>query len=107
MAARISMNVDEKLKLLLRELSSAISRSLSTPENLARLEALQQSGYEIYLILEANEEKNNNKLSPAPILPLPIQPMPAKPATSKRKAFQFDLSEEDKDFLRTLKIRVE
>ena len=101
------MNVDEKLKLLLRELSSAISRSLSTPENLARLEALQQSGYEIYLILEANEEKSN-KLSPAPILPLPIQPLPpAKPSQSKRKAFQFDLSEEDKDFLRTLKIKVE
>ena len=100
------MSVDEKLKVLLRELSSAISRSLSTPENLARLEALHKSGYEIYLILEANEEKEG-KLSPAPILPLPLQLTPQKTTSKKRKAFQFDLSDEDKDFLRTLKIKVD
>jgi len=100
------MNVDEKLKVLLRELSTAISRSLSSPENMARLEALQKSGYEIYLILEANEGKAS-KLSPTPILPLPLHPQPEKKSRTKRKAFQFDLSEEDKDFLRTLKIRVE
>jgi hypothetical protein len=100
------MNVEEKLKVLLRELSSAISRSLSTPENLARIEALQKSGYEIYLILEASEE-TAGKLNPAPIVPLPLRPEAPKSETQQKKSFQFELSDEDKDFLRTLKIRVE
>jgi hypothetical protein len=100
------MNVEEKLKVLLRELSSAISRSLSTPENMARLEALQKSGYEIYLILEASEEMAG-KLNPAPIVPLPLRPEAQKPEVQKKNPIQFELSDEDKDFLRTLKIKVE
>ncbi len=100
------MNVEEKLKVLLRELSSAISRSLSTPENLARLEVLQKSGYEIFLILEATEE-NSGKLNPTPIVPLPLRPEPQKTAAQQKKPFLFELSEEDKDFLRTLKIKVD
>lgn len=97
------MSVDNQLKVLLRELSSAISRCLSAPENLLKLEKLQKSGYEIYLILEPVDDQAR-KVSPEPIFPLHPTIVPK---TKVGKTTSFDLSEEDKDFLRTLKIKVD
>lgn len=96
------MNVDEQLKALLRELSGSISRSLSTPDNLLKLEKLQQLGYDLYLILEPSDEVAK-KLTPAPINPFLSEQQPPP----QKKSVSFELSDEDKDFLRTLKIKVD
>ena len=97
-----SMSVDEQLKALLRELSASISRSLSTPENLLKLERLQHLGYDLYLILEPSDDVAR-KLTPAPINPVQAE----KPVPQHRRQVSFELSDEDKDFLRTLKIKVD
>jgi len=97
------MEEDDKLKLLLRELTGAISRCLSAPENLVRLERLQKSGYDLFLILEPSDEEAM-RISPTPIMQMAQNQSP-KPKQKKITAFQ--LSEEDKDFLRTLKIKVD
>ncbi len=96
------MDFDEELKLLLRELSTAVSRSLSSPENLERLEKLQKHGYDLFLILEGSDE-TAEKIESTPVIP--IQPEMIR--IEKKKQFEFKLSSDDKDFLRTLKIKVD
>lgn len=96
------MDSEQELKALLNELSAEISRSLSTPEMMAKLDKLQQNGYELYLILEPSDE-DSRRLTPSPILPLQIGPH----SQGKKKVLAFNLTDEDKDFLRTLKIKVD
>lgn len=96
------MSVDDQLRALLRELSASISRSLSSPENLIKLEKLQHLGYDLYLILEPSDEVAR-KLTPAPIGPMAAE----SHQVPQKRAITFQLSEEDKDFLRTLKIKVD
>ena len=98
------MDADEELKALLKDLSREISRCLASPENQAKLEKLQQKEYELYLILESSDD-SSHKLTPGPILPLQFQPQPQR-QPAKRVA-RFTLSDDDKDFLRTLKIKVD
>lgn len=99
-----TMDADEELKGLLKDLSREISRCLASPENQAKLEKLQENKYELYLILESGDE-SMHKLTPGPILPLQLQPKPQRPPP--RRVTRFTLSDDDKDFLRTLKIKVD
>lgn len=69
---------------------------------MAKLERLQQLGYDLYLILEPSDEVAR-KLTPAPINPVLVEHQ----EPHHKKAITFELSEEDKDFLRTLKIKVD
>lgn len=96
------MSVDEELRVFLKELSSAISQCLSTPENLEKLEKLQRSGFDLYLLLETSDD-SSPKISPTPILPIQLESVRSEPKQSAR----FELTSEDKDFLRTLKIKVD
>lgn len=96
------MDGDQELRDILKELSNAISRSLSSPEALGRLEKLQQKGYQLYLVLEPIVG-GMRKHGSSPVMPIQIFPEGA----ATRKGRSFELSEDDKDFLRTLKIRVD
>ena len=98
------MENEQELKEILKEVSSAISKSLSTPETLERLEQLQQKGYQLYLVMEQTSE-DMRKTGGSPIMPIQVQP--ADVAKSKVSSRSFELSEDDKNFLRTLKIKID
>lgn len=98
------MEKDQELKEILKEVSSAISKSLSTPETLERLEQLQKKGYQLYLVMEPTTSEVRKKGS-APVMPIHVHMNDEQMAPSKTKTFS--LSDDDKDFLRTLKIKVD
>jgi hypothetical protein len=94
---------DKDLKEILREVSSAISKSLSSPETLEKLEQLHQKGYQLYLVMEPKSD-SPRKAGDQPIMPIQVMKSDKK---SFVKEEGFALSESDKNFLRTLKIKVD
>ena len=78
---------------------------MSSPEVMAKLEQIQESGYHLYLVLE-NGSGNPGENSFQPFMPM----------KSKKDIMEFELGEDqedmslsegDKIFLRTLKIKAE
>jgi hypothetical protein len=96
------MDDNPNLGELLKELSNAISRSLSSPETIGKLEKLQQQGYQLYLVMEPSSGEISRQGN-SPVMPIQIfhEGPDSKPTRS------FELTAEDKDFLRTLKIKVD
>lgn len=97
------MEKDQELKELLKEVSSAISDSLSAPGTVEKLEELQKKGYQLYLVME-NSAAGGIRAKGSPIMPIEVT-SGHKP--TRKNTDEFDLSDEDKNFLRTLKIKVD
>lgn len=74
-----------------------------------KLELLKDKGYQLYLIMESADETGVEK-TPGPVMPIQVSKESGgrKPSVQReRRTDMFDLSKEDRDFLRTLKIRVD
>ena len=97
------MEKDQELKELLREVSSAISESLSAPETVEKLEELQKKGYQLYLVME-NNAAGGIRAKGSPIMPIEVT---SGEKSEPKNTDEFELSDEDKNFLRTLKIKVD
>lgn len=99
------MDKDQEIRDILKEVSSAISRSLSAPESIEKLEFLQQRGFQLFLVLEPI---NRMQRVPGanPVMPIQV-PSPAAAQSLSQSGEGFTLNDQDKDFLRTLKIKVD
>ena len=92
--------MDDHLKELMKELGNAINESLSESESMAEVIAeIRQSGYDVYLVLEATIGLNKRK----------SEGTGAEPGTSTPSGPPSELSftAQDEAFLRALKITVE
>lgn len=101
------MDKDQDIRDVLKEVSNAISRGLSAPEAIEKLEYLQQRGFQLFLVLEPI---NRGQRVPGanPVLPIQVPSASAAAAKPARQSGEdFALNEQDKDFLRTLKIKVD
>ncbi len=92
--------MDDHLKELMQQLGNAINETLSESESMAEVIAeIRQSGYDVYLVLEATI--GLNKRQP--------EGSGAEPGTSKQSGPPTELTftAQDEAFLRALKITVE
>jgi len=92
--------VDDHLKELMQDLGNAINESLSESESMAEVIAeIRQSGYDVYLVLEATIGLNKRK----------SEGTGAELDTSTPSGLPSELSftAQDEAFLRALKITVE
>ena len=97
------MKNNQDLQELLNEVSQAVSKSMAEPEILEKLEILHKRGFRLYLVMESGQGEAGE--SELPVLPIQVSAKPAKPTTAAQPKLQ--LSGKDKDFLRTLKIKVD
>lgn len=98
------MQFDDEFKKILKEVSAAISESLSSPGLVQKLEFLKQKGFQLYLIMESTSESGVEK-NLGPVMPIQVAGKGRQKQAKEPGAFS--LSQDDKDFLRTLKIRVD
>ena len=91
------MELDENFKRLIHELGQAINDSLSESDAISEVMArIRSSGYDLFLVLEVTIGFNKQGLSDTAIVP-------AKEANRT----EFQLTNQDAQFLRALKISVE
>jgi hypothetical protein len=95
---------NQDLQELLNEVSQAVSKSMAEPEILEKLEILHKRGFRLYLVMESGKGEETGE-SELPILPIQVSAKPVESASAK--ASELQLSKRDKDFLRTLKIKVD
>lgn len=82
--------MDEKVKGLLKELGDAISETVTDSPRIAPImNALKNSGYEVFLILEANPATGGRGV---------------RPGTGKKRIVD-GFTDEDRQFLKRLKIK--
>ena len=104
------MKKDTDLHEILKELSESIGESLSKDEVVDKLEYLQEKGFQLYLIMEpvdGNFTEGHN----GPLMPIQV----SKKKDKLRAAAKFNsdgtkrlaFSKEDRDFLKTLKIKAD
>lgn len=103
-----SMQDNEELRRILKEVSAVISESLSSPATMQKLEYLRDHGYQLYLVMEAPGESNED-LQRGPVMPIKVESKvtKGKASASSKTTDMFSLSKDDRDFLRTLKIKVD
>lgn len=95
--ARRSIQLDEKLKGLIKELGEAINLALSQSGEISdAIQNVRDAGYDVYLVLEATIGFNKRAAAESP------QVQPAENSDGKLKVTSQDLK-----FLRSLKISVE
>jgi len=94
------LELDEKFKRLIKELGNAINDSLSESDKVADVMArIRGAGYDLFLVLEVTI--GFNKTGEA-------NPPRRTRASSRRKELQqFQLTSEDAEFLRGLKISID
>jgi len=107
------MEDNEQLRKILKQVSSVISESLSSPATMQKLEFLRDHGYQLYLIMESTSGESGQERK-GPIMPITVEARSGeKRAEGERKPAgrsltdMSSLSKSDRDFLRTLKIRVD
>lgn len=95
------MELDDKLKRLIKELGSAINESLSESDRISEVMGkIRAAGYDLFLVLEVTVGFNKKGD--------PDRPRRGKPAVSRRGGLQeFHLTNQDAEFLRDLKISVD
>lgn len=98
------MKNNQDLQELLNEVSQAVSKSMSEPEILEKLEILHKRGFRLYLVMESGKEEDGAD-SEIPIMPIQVSARPVK--TEKPEVKDLHLSKKDRDFLRTLKIKID
>ena len=114
------MKLDNKMKRLLREMGEAINDSLSTSADLSgTIEQIREEGYDIFLILEATIGLNPksaedggeaSRTLPAARIELTegtTGQTSAIPGDNEETRVVFQVSPDDEQFLRSLRISVE
>lgn len=94
------MELDENFKDLIKELGSAINKSLSDSESISEvMERIRGAGYDLFLVLEVtigfNKRGEVNLVHRQKLTP------------EQRQDSEFHLTNQDAEFLRELKIAVE
>lgn len=93
------MELDDRFKQLIKELGSAINESLSDSEKIAGVMGrIRAAGYDLFLVLEVTIGFNKKAET--------ARPRRTRAASSRRKA-EFELTSEDAEFLRGLKISMD
>ena len=95
------LELDDKLKRLIKELGSAINESLSESDRISDVMGkIRAAGYDLFLVLEVTVGFNKSGVAE--------RPRRGKSAAVRRSETQeFHLTSEDADFLRDLKISVD
>jgi hypothetical protein len=96
------MEIDDKLKALIKELGTAINEAISNSESIGQsLDKIRTNGYDLFLMLEATVglQKKGAKAGKVSTI---IQSV--SPAAENLK---FEISADDRDFLRSMKIKVD
>jgi hypothetical protein len=94
------LELDENFKDLIKELGSAINKSLSDSESISEvMERIRGAGYDLFLVLEVtigfNKRGEANLVHRQKLTP------------EQRQDSEFHLTNQDAEFLRELKIAVE
>lgn len=107
-------SLDERLKLLMQELGSAINDSLADSDRIASaIGDIRKAGFDVFLILEAtigfNKRDENAEQDEAETSETEIEISDERPARSKRSdtGIRLKFTTQDQKFLRALKISVE
>lgn len=98
------MKNKQDLQEILNEVSQAVSKSMAEPEILEKLEILHKRGFRLYLVMESAKGGEGSE-SELPIIPIQVSARPAR--ETPKDTSELELSNKDKDFLRTLKIKVD
>ncbi len=95
------MEIDDKLKRLIKELGNAINESLSESDRISDVMGkIRAAGYDLFLVLEVTVGFNKHEE--------PGRPRRARSSGSRRtEVQQFHLTNEDAEFLRDLNISVD
>jgi hypothetical protein len=94
------LELDDKLKRLMKELGSAINESLSESERISEVMGkIRSAGYDLFLVLEVTVGFNKSGEAE--------RPRRGKSAARKAETQQFRLTTQDAEFLRELKISVD
>jgi hypothetical protein len=95
------LELDDKLKRLIKELGSAINESLSESDRISDVMGkIRAAGYDLFLVLEVTVGFNKSGAAE--------RPRRGKSGASRKTEMQeFRLTSEDADFLRDLKISVD
>jgi hypothetical protein len=89
--------MDDRLKQLMQELGNAINESLSDSEAIAQaIGEIKGAGYDVFLVLEATIGFNKRQ----------AEEEPSSESTPQTVAEKVELTRQDRDFLRELKISV-
>jgi len=106
--------LDERLKLLMQELGSAINDSLADSDRIASaIGDIRKAGFDVFLILEAtigfNKRDENAEQEEGEAGETEIEITDDRPARSKRgdTGIRLKFTTQDQKFLRALKISVE
>ena len=91
------VNVDTKLKNMMKELGEAINQSISDSDEIAEvISRIKAGGYDVFLVLEATIGFNQR------------EPDEEEPTPSLRKSPpEFELTGQDAKFLKSLRISVD
>jgi hypothetical protein len=95
------LELDDKFKRLIKELGNAINESMSESDKISDVMGrIRAAGYDLFLVLEVTIGFNKSEEAGRTRRP--------KSGGSRRKdPQQFDLTNEDAEFLRSLKISVD
>lgn len=106
--------MDERLKLLMQELGSAINDSLADSDRIASaISDIREAGFDVFLILEAtigfNKHDENAPAEETEQAEPEIEISDERPKTGKRNdaGIRLKFTNQDQKFLRALKISVE
>jgi hypothetical protein len=106
--------LDERLKLLMQELGSAINDSLADSDRIASaIGDIRKAGFDVFLILEAtigfNKRDENAEQEEVETGETEIEISDERPTRSKRgdTGIRLKFTSQDQKFLRALKISVE
>jgi len=96
------MEIDDKLKELIKELGTAINDAISKSESIGKsLDKIRNNGYDLFLMLEATVGLQKKGSKPGKVSTV-IQRV-----SSTRENLKFEISASDRDFLRSMKIKVD
>jgi len=97
------LELDDKFKRLIKELGNAINESLSESDQIADVMGrIRAAGYDLFLVLEVTIGFNKNGKAEA------STPRRTRSSASRRKeSHEFQLTTEDAEFLRGLRISVD
>lgn len=96
------MEISDEMKERLKDLGTAISSALSESGQIAgAIAAIKESGYDLFLVLEATIGLSRNKDESATL------PLPESGVHTESGEFKLNITSSDKQFLRALRIKLE
>jgi len=96
------MEIDDKLKALIKNLGAAINEAISNSEEIGKsLDKIRANGFDLFLMLEATVGLQKKGAKSGKVTTVIQSVSPAK------ESLKFEISADDKDFLRSMKIKVD